>query len=165
MSYKETKVKKISLEIDPNTVLNEIRDTKPEQCCFKKRLVDGFIVGATRAYYKGRNPKILSSSKKDKIDSIPTPELKDKENIIFYLQIIAYAHLLDQAGKDENKKNDIHHVLIDLNQCTKISEEYFKGNWEIPEKNNFKEICTASYPDSMLIDDLSLQNEIVEEKD
>ena len=156
ISFKETKPGKINLELDPDFTLNEIKEKKPTQCCFKKRMVDGFLIGATRSYFKGRTPKNLSTNSKEIRGAINIAVIEDKEDVVFYLQVIAYIHLLDQAGRDEEKKKEIHKVLMDISQCSKIAEGYFKGGWEVPEVNNFKEICTSNFPDTELFDDLDI---------
>ena len=158
MDYKQTNIQKISLEVSANKKLNEIRKEKPKQCCFKNRLVDAFIVGATRAYYMGRIPKDLPPTKKSVIDSIPTPDLKDKDEIIFYFQVLAYTHLLEEYSGNEDKLNEIHSVLFDLDLCCKTAERYFKGGWEIPEKENFLEICNSEFPDSNLINEIDFSD-------
>ncbi|MHA1764749.1 MAG: hypothetical protein ACTSVK_00645 [Promethearchaeota archaeon] len=156
LEFKETKVRQIELELDPNNKLNDIKDNKyVEQCCFKNRLVDGFIIGATRAIFKKRIPEELSKNDREVIKTISISDLKDKDRIIFIIRIIAYVHLLLEAGNDINKKKDIHRVIRDLSFCIKIAEEYFKSGWERPSEDNFKDICNSEYPDSKLFDDIS----------
>jgi hypothetical protein len=163
LNFKDTKIRNVNLEVDANQILNDIKDQKPEQCCFKNRLVDGFIIGATRSFNKGRRPNNLTTNKNEVIDSIPTPSLSDKDEITFILQVIAYAHLLEQVGKDEDKIRDLHNILIDLSKCASISERYFKGGWEVPVEGNFKQICNSSYPDAELINDIDFQDVLEED--
>jgi len=167
LSIKETKERNAYLELDANTLLNEIKDEKEKktQCCFKKRLVDGFIIGATRSYYSRRTPKDLSKNKKEKVDSIRITELIDKDEILFLLQILAYAESLDKAGRDSEKIEIAHEVIFNLAKCIQIGEEYFKAGWDTPSANNFKKICETDYPDSKLLSEIDFTDVQLSEED
>ncbi len=153
-----TKYRNLCLENDANKLLNELKneEIKVEQCYFKKRLVDGFILGAIRALVKSRIPKDLTASSTGKTDSVYVSDLSDRDEIGFYLQTIAYGHLLNEAGKNKEKRKDIHGILLDLSKCSTTAERYFKGGWQIPEDDSFYKICASDSPDSILLEDFNL---------
>lgn len=162
MNLKETNIQTIYLEQVANEKLIEIRNEKPLQCCFKSRLVDAFIIGSCRAYFTNRIPKKLSEKKDATVSSISTPVLQDKEEILFFIQVIAYAYLLDQYSNKPDKLSEIHSILSDQEECRKIAERYFKGGWEIPTDNNFLAICNSQHPDSELFSEIDF-SDIIEE--
>ncbi|MHA1232085.1 MAG: hypothetical protein ACTSPQ_15725 [Candidatus Helarchaeota archaeon] len=159
MEFKETKLRNIKLELDPFEILKSIKENKPKQCCFKRREIDGFIIGCTRAIYKGRIPLELTKNKKELRDAIYLAELKDKDEIIFIIQIIAYSHLLKKFENNEDIKKNIHSILIDFKRCIEIAEQYFKGGWETPSEYNFKTICLSENPDTELINDIHFNDD------
>ncbi|MFX1284766.1 MAG: hypothetical protein ACFFB5_13990 [Promethearchaeota archaeon] len=155
---KQTLYRNIYLEIEANDILKEIKDKKKryQQCSFKNRLIDGFIIGVTRSFANGRSPKELPRSKREKTDSVNVPSLSDREEVGFILKTIAYGHMLDEIGRNEEKRDYIHKILLDLSECSRIAEEYFKGGWNLPRERNFKLICLADAPDSELLEDFNL---------
>ncbi len=145
--------------LEPNAyqALKEIKEQKPKQCCFKERLVDGFVIGATRAYGTGRIPKGIDQKRRSNInldELVDSSSKLPRSKIEFILKLIAYSHMIDQTGKDEKKRDKIHEILIDKARWVKIAERYFKGGWEIPDKDNFKEISYSDFPDSKIIEEL-----------
>ncbi|KKL12131.1 hypothetical protein LCGC14_2538850, partial [marine sediment metagenome] len=55
------------MERDPKELFNDIKKEKIiEGCCFKKRIADFFLLGATRAFSKNLLPKLLTTKKKEK---------------------------------------------------------------------------------------------------
>jgi len=156
LAIKETKERNAYLELEANIELNNLKNEKKkkEQCCFKKRLVDGFVIGATRSYFSRKTPKELSKNKKDKVDSILITDLVNKDEILFILQIMAYADSLGKAGRDLEKIETAHEVIFDLSKCVQIGEEYFKAGWDTPNANNFSKIVIADHPDSKLVGEI-----------
>lgn len=151
--YSETAVRGIFIENDANKMLNELKKEKTPQCCFKKRLVDGFLIGACRALKKDVRPTKLDKKNLQKKHSVNFPDLKDVDSLMFYLKVIAYAHNLKEAGYDEQKLKDVHKILIDSSMCIELAEKYFKGGWIRPYENSFAEICESDEPDTSLFND------------
>lgn len=165
MKTKITKLRTGRLTPDSNEILQHIKDQKEKllpgkaQTWCRTRKADGLILGAARAYYLQRTPRELVK----KAGSIPFPELQDREHLTFIMQVLAYAHKIDEAGKIKELKEKSHEILGDLSGCITITEEYFNGGWSstAPDIRSFKEIVSSSYPDTEVMQDLK---ELIEEE-
>lgn len=169
--HRETKFSRVQMERDPKELFNDIKKEKIiEGCCFKKRIADFFLLGATRAFSKNLLPKLLTTKKKEKSNIFNISEtdpgsktrtLTDKGEFWNIFRIMAYASKIRDVGK--NKENpewkESHHIIVDSAACTRIAEEYFKGGWATPVSDSFQKLTSSDYPDDSIIEDLDLKEE------
>ena len=181
MEFKETNLRDGRLEFEINEKLKEITHNRKnlEQCCFKERVAEIFILGSIRNFVMGRKPQKLNE--KDNLQFVvpfetlkPPKENENKlprEKFEFILQVLAYSHYMREAGKDLKKQRELMMLMLDKSEWVSVAEMYFKGGWNIPENNNFKDgIVLQKYPDTEIIKELEDNelikiNEEVEEKE
>jgi hypothetical protein len=169
----ETKFSKIRIEREQRDHISDLRsDRTINQCCFKKRYVDLFIMNVARSFSQCRIPKELVNIKKDvfpviNIDESPSASsgklrvLADAEAVWNFLRLIGYCYKIREAGDNEESdawKNS-HKIIIDGQLCTEIAEEYFKGGWSIPINNSFLDIINAESPDNRILLELDIFND------
>ncbi|KKL11447.1 hypothetical protein LCGC14_2545740 [marine sediment metagenome] len=169
--YKETQFSRVQMERVSRELFNIIKKEKIiEGCCFKKRVADFFLIGATRAFNKNLLPKLLTTKKKEKSyifnisKSDPgskTRTLTDKAEFWNIFRIMTYASSIRDAGqnKESLEWKESHNIIVDAAACTKMAEEFFKGGWSTPVSGNFQNLASSDYPDDLIIEDLDLKEE------
>ncbi len=157
IEIKQTKLRNIKLEVIANIKLEEIKKLKPDQCCFKNRIVDAFILGACRSVYNNNTPKKLPKGKDEVTGAIPLPTLKDRDILRKIIQIIGYKYSLEAAEGDEVELDKCHEVILDLSKCISYAEKLFKKEWDSPSPSSFKRKCDAKNPDSKLVEDFNFK--------
>ncbi|MHA1381345.1 MAG: hypothetical protein ACTSRG_23500 [Candidatus Helarchaeota archaeon] len=164
MSEKAASMRKFRLELTARELLKNILEEKMDQCCFKinNRLVDGFIIGATRALFFDLNRIGAKIDVKHSKEIMNIDQLVDREKLFLILRIIGYYDRLKNA-RDEIEKENAHTVIFNLNECLTLTEEYFKAGWitDYGEYNFQKIISEEEYIDSAIIKDF---NQILFEK-
>ncbi len=177
--YKETQFSRVQMEQYSRELFNIIKKEKIiDGCCFKKRVADFFLIGATRAFHKNLLPKLLTTKKKEKSyifnisETDPgskTRTLTDKGEFWNIFRIMAYVSKIRDAGqnKESLEWRESHNIIVDSAACTRMAEEYFKGGWSTPVSDSFQNLVSSEYPDDLLIEDLDLKEEdyIKEEAD
>jgi len=169
-NLKKTQFSGVKLDEDEWETFKNLKEMVFEEgCCFKKRSADAFLIGVCRAYFKNVFSKSLTNEARNIFYISPvdsgkkTTTLVDKEDFWNYFRLIAYATKIKEAGKNKesSKWKDSHNVIIRGTECTKISEEFFKGGWSLPLDGNFENLMNSDFPDDEICEDLGFMNQQV----
>lgn len=169
-NLKKTQFAGVKLDKDEWEAFKDLKEVVFEEgCCFKKRSADAFLIGVCRAHFKKGFSKSLTNEARNTFYISPvdsgtkTTTLVDKEDFWNYFRLIAYATKIKEAGKNKEstKWKESHNVIINGTECTKISEELFKGGWSLPFDANFEKLMKSDFPDDNICEDLGFMEQHV----
>lgn len=141
-----------------NLLFDKSKGKENIQSCLNDRLVDGFLLSAARAAFYLDKPENLPGSKRI-INVMNLDKLKDNLEtkwMYFVIQLIGYYHKIREAEakKDDVLQTESHHILANLTECRKITEQYFHGNWVSLVHSFHKKILENDIPDCALYDEI-----------